>query len=286
MGSQTLGKLGWLFTIAALAVRGQTPPPVLENTGKPMTVPFQCTDDDMQWAGMSCTPEEPCPVYFELAAAEPVGDKIFAAGNLHSSTVTLYSILLGSEDAGKTWREVYMRVRGAGLDRIQFIDFANGWTGGGSLFPLPQDPFLLLTSDGGKTWRQRLIFSEPQPGSIQQFYFSSKEQGSLIMDRGEGSAEERYALYETPDGGENWLVKQLSTRALRLPREPAPPADWRVQADREAFRIQHRQGANWSAVASFAVSAGVCKPEPLETKPPVEPTPAIPPPAPTRRPAH
>src|SRR5579864_9490485 len=117
--------------------------PVLENTGKPIVVPFQCTEEDMRWAGLSCTEQDPCPVYFELAAAEPLGDKIFAAGNFHTETVTLYSVLLGSDDVGKTWREVYQRMPGTGLDHIQFADLATGWVSGGSLFPLPADPFLL-----------------------------------------------------------------------------------------------------------------------------------------------
>ena len=55
---------------------------VLQNTGKPMVFPFQCTDDDMQWAGMSCTEEEPCPVYMELTAVESVGNRIVTLGNI------------------------------------------------------------------------------------------------------------------------------------------------------------------------------------------------------------
>ena len=38
-------------------------PPVLENSGKPMLLPFRCTEDDVQWAGLSCSEDEPCPVY-------------------------------------------------------------------------------------------------------------------------------------------------------------------------------------------------------------------------------
>jgi hypothetical protein len=238
----------------------------------------------MQWAGMSCSEEEPCPVYFELTAAEPIGDKIFVAGNIHSTTVTLFSVLLGSEDGGKTWREIHERIRGAGLDHIQFADFANGWTSGEALSPLPQDPFLLITTDGGKTWRQQPIFSEAQPGSIQQFFFSSKNNGSLIVDRGEGS-DERYALYESPNGGVSWLVKQVGNKPLRLPRGPEPETNWRIQADRatQAFRIDHRQGERWTPSASFAVGVGVCRPTPLESKPPEEPLPSAAPPAPTTR---
>ena len=50
----------------------------------------------MEWAGMSCSDEEPCPVYLELAAVESVGNRIFLAGNIHSNAVTLYSLLLAS----------------------------------------------------------------------------------------------------------------------------------------------------------------------------------------------
>ncbi|PWU02667.1 MAG: hypothetical protein C5B51_20410 [Terriglobia bacterium] len=280
----TLGRAGWLL-LAAAALSGQEPAPaVLENTGKPMTIPFQCTEEDMQWAGMSCTEDEPCPMYFELTAAQAIGDKIFAAGNLHSNTVTLYSILLGTEDTGKTWREVHARIRGAGLDHIQFADFVNGWVSGEALSPLPQDPFLLITTDGGKTWRQQAVFSENQPGSIQQFFFASRNAGNLIIDRGEGSEDERYALYESPNGGDTWIVKQLSNKPLRLPRPPEPEVNWRVQPDRQAFRIERRQAERWIPAASFAVSAGACKPLPLESRPPEEPAPAPPPPPPSRRP--
>jgi photosystem II stability/assembly factor-like uncharacterized protein len=252
-------------------------PPVLENTGKPMMFPFRCTDEDMQWAGMSCSEDDPCPVYLELTAAEAVGSQIFATGNLHADTVTLYSVLLRSQDAGKTWREGFERIRGAGLDHIQFSDFANGWASGETLFPLPQDPFLLITADGGKTWRRQAIFDESQPGSIQQFFFSSKNEGSLIVDRGEGSGSERYALYESPNAGGTWMVRQISGKPLKVPRGPDALEGWRVQADRatRAFRVEQRQGERWVPAASFAVSAGSCKPTAVEAKQPEERSPEI-----------
>jgi hypothetical protein len=262
-----------LAGIVAAQVAPPDTPPVLENQGHPMAVPFHCTDEDIAWAGLSCSEQDPCPAYFELAAAEPLGNKLFAAGNIHSEAVTLYSVLLGSDDGGKTWRELHQRLRGAGLDHIQFNDLANGWISGEALSPLPQDPFLFITTDGGANWRQQPIFEDTETGSIQQFFFSSKDQGSLIIDRGEGSEEERYGLYESPNGGHSWAVKQLSKKPLRLDRSEETERDWRVRADRatEAFRIEHRQGERWNVVASFAVKAGVCKPEPKDAAPPAEP---------------
>src|SRR5258708_35186757 len=101
-------------------------PPVLENRGKPMRVSFECTDDDMQWAGMSCSEEEPCPVYLEVSAMEPAGTRLIVLANIHTESITLYSVLLTSEDAGATWREPYDRTRGAGLHHGPLLDFQRG----------------------------------------------------------------------------------------------------------------------------------------------------------------
>src|SRR3954452_11266699 len=81
-------------------------PPVLANVGKPMVVPFHCTDEDIRTAGLTCSEDEPCPVYLELAAVESTGIRIFTAGNIHTANSTLSTVLLGSEDNGQTWREV------------------------------------------------------------------------------------------------------------------------------------------------------------------------------------
>jgi hypothetical protein len=211
------------------------PPPVLENTGKPIVLPFQCTEEDISRGGLSCTEDDPCPVYLELAAVDGGGNRLLAAGNLHTEAVTLYSVLLQSDDLGHTWREPHARVRAAGLDHIQFFDADTGWVSGLVLSPLPREPFLMVTQDAGKTWRQRAILSESSEnrfGSIQQFSFAAKNSGSLIVDRGPGADGDRYELYESPDAGENWTIKESSNKPLRLRRPPpAPSLDWRIRAD-------------------------------------------------------
>ncbi|HUI54994.1 MAG TPA: hypothetical protein VLY04_08490 [Bryobacteraceae bacterium] len=240
-------------------------PPTLENTGKPLLLPFQCTMDDIQWAGLSCSEDEPCPLYLELSAVTSVGDKFFAAGNIHFSSVTLYSVLLGSEDAGHTWRELHERIRGAGLDHLQFLDAETGWAGGEQLSPLPRDPFLLLTTDGGKTWRQQSILSDSAEnhfGFILQFFFSDKESGSLVIDHGQGTEVGRYGLYESPNAGDTWVIKEESTKPLVIKNAPLASGDWRVRADAasKSFHLEHRQGERWISKTAFAVNLGVCKP--------------------------
>ena len=241
------------------------PPPVLENSGKPMLLPFQCTDEDIQLSGLTCSEEDPCPIYLELSAVDGAGRRLLVAGNLHTSAVTVFSTLLASEDDGRTWREAHERIRSAGLDRIQFLDAETGWVAGEKLSPLPQDPFFLLTSDGGKNWRARPVFSESAEnrlGSIQQFLFTAKDSGALIIDRGQGSDGDRYELYESSDGGESWNFKQSSTKPLTLKKIAPVPTEWRLRADSrtKAFHVEHREGAKWADTASFLVKLGICKP--------------------------
>src|SRR4051794_26928848 len=218
-----------LMTCSALGAQ-DTPPatapeipapvvnPAIENKGKPMVVPFKCTEEDVRIAGLTCSENDPCPVYLELSAIESTGLRIFTAGNIHTNNSTLFSILLGTEDNGLTWREFHERVRGAALDHLQFADVETGWTSGLSFSPLPQDPFLLMTTDGGKTWRRHDIFSEPRLGAIQQYFFEDKKSGSLVIDLGPGSADDRYELHESNDGGETWNIRETSVKPIRLKR--------------------------------------------------------------------
>jgi hypothetical protein len=261
-------------------------PPLLENSGKPMRVPFQCTDDDMQWAGMSCSEEEPCPVYLEVSAMEPVGKRLIILANIHTESITLYSVLLTSEDGGATWREPYERARGVGLDHVQFIDFQNGWISGQTQVPVSHDPFLLITNDGGVSWRLRPVFSEGAGGAIQQFWFESAKNGALVIDRRESADSSRYELYETPNGGETWMIRRTSDTpiAIKRPASGAAGAGWRIRADArtKSFAIEKRQGERWDTAASFLVQIGTCMPAPhaAPAPPPPEPAETAPPAAP------
>jgi len=249
-------------------------PPLLRNEGKAMAVPFTCTDDDMQWAGMSCSEEEPCAVYLELSAIETVGSRILLLGNIHTESTTLYSMLVSSEDSGVTWQEPYERMRGIGLDHIQVIDYQNGWISGETMVPVARDPFFLITTDGGKTWRLRPVLAEGNGGAIQQFHFASASSGALVIDRMQSAESSRYELYETPNAGETWMIRRTSDRPIALPQAPPDPGSsgWRIRPDArsKSFAIEKRQGEKWSAVASFLVQIGACKPAPRVMPPPPE----------------
>jgi photosystem II stability/assembly factor-like uncharacterized protein len=228
-------------------------------------------------------------VYVELASLETLGNRIIVLANIHSESTTLYSVLLKSEDAGATWQEPYERMRGAGLDYVQFIDFQNGWISGETLVPVSRDPFLLITSDGGKTWRLRAVFGEGAGGAIRQFHFESATSGAMVIDRMESADSSRYELYETPNGGETWMIRRTSDKPMPIPRATpdAEAGGWRIRADArsKAFVIEKRRGDRWTPVASFLVEIGSCKPAPRVATPPPTEAETEPPPAPAKAPS-
>jgi len=277
-----------ILTVAGMAAQqpaSQEPAEkvILENTGEPMRVPYACSEADIQAFGMTCTKLVPCPVYLELAAVETAGLRIFVTGNLHNASSTMYSILLASEDGGRTWFEAHERIRGAGLEHIVFHDLATGWISGQILGALPRDPFFLLTTDGGRHWRQRPVFSDTRVGAIVQFWFDTRDSGGLLIDRIQpGEAGTRYEFHETMTGGESWMVRELSSRPLR-PKEARSPAanpDWRVRADGEtkSYHVERRQGQEWMPVAAFLIQVMECEPieRPLPEPPKAEEPPTAP----------
>ncbi len=140
---------------------------------------------------------------------------------------TLDSILLASEDSGKTWTEPHPRMRSSGLDQIQFVDFQNGWISGANLQGAPRDPFFLITTDGGKTWRDQPIFEETRVSAVESFYFDTPMHGAVSIDATLDNG--MHEIYETQDGGNTWSVQRrsppnLSHMLLRAGGcEPTPP---------------------------------------------------------------
>lgn len=250
------------------------PPPALVFEGKPLRLDFQCGDTEIDSFGLTCSTDMPCEVFLELGGIEAVGSKLFATGNFHTASATLFSILLTSSDAGKTWTEGHERMRSTGLEGIQFLDFETGWIGGQSLLALPRDPFFLRTDDGGKTWRKQSVSSESRVGAIEQFSFESKTAGALVIDRTQtGESGGRHEFYETQTGGDSWMLREVSPRPVKLKRPRTPNADLRLRADSptKSFRIERRNGARWETVSSFLIKAGECKPAELKfAEPPPE----------------
>ncbi|HEY2842058.1 MAG TPA: hypothetical protein VGJ09_00350 [Bryobacteraceae bacterium] len=235
--------------------------PLLSAAEDPLRVEYACPAGDVEKFGLTCSEDEPCDVFLELASVEGVGSSLFLAGDLHTLSTTLYGVLLSSGDDGKTWSEPNPRIPAAALDQVQFPDFQRGWVSGVTLEPLARDPFFLTTADGGKTWRRRPLFNDTRYGSIQQFWFDSAKSGELIFERSQGSSSV-YEIYATSNGGDTWTLQQSGAKIPRLAKAPAREnAAWRVRTDAasKTHRIERRVTRGWEQVAVFSVRAGVCK---------------------------
>jgi hypothetical protein len=249
-------------TLLTVAFGMAQEPVVMKYSGTPLQLPYECNEDDIEWAGMVCTEQEPCPIFLELSAIGSAGRKIFAGGNLHSSTTSLYSVLLQSDDAGVTWKEAAPRDRGASVDQIQFADLEHGWAGGEVQVPLPQDPFFLVTSDGGLSWRNRPVTEDGGPGLVQRFWFDTGQHGELIVDAGKTAEGGQYREYETETGGDTWMIRGATTQMPKLRREPPlPPEPYfraRAAKDGKSLLIEKRTGDQWDTASAFLIQVASC----------------------------
>jgi photosystem II stability/assembly factor-like uncharacterized protein len=224
----------------------------------PQKIDKVCSQEDIDALGLSCSEDEPCPVFLELSAAEGFGANVFVTGNLHTVDTTISGVLLSSGDGGKTWNEPVQRIRAAELDQIQFADPQHGWAVGVKVDPLPRDPFLLVTVTGGEMWHPVPLFDEPLHGSIQQFWFESPNRGELVVDRSQGQTK-RYELYASTTGGETWMLKESSDRPMQLPNDRPENGNWRTAADKDSYRVERRTATGWETLARFPIHAGDCK---------------------------
>jgi photosystem II stability/assembly factor-like uncharacterized protein len=198
----------------------------------------------------------------ELSSVSSAGSKLFVAGNIHSADTTLYSVLLRSSDGGASWKDAVERARGEVLDHIQFRNFQVGWVSGQRVVPLPGDPFLMVTHDGGETWRKSFVLPEGSPGIVQKFGFRSETDGRILIDSGKGDEDApQYRLFETKDSGDTWSKVEASDKPIR--DAPAQEEDslWRLRPDKGGKRVllEHQAAGGWVSAAAFTIQIGECR---------------------------
>jgi photosystem II stability/assembly factor-like uncharacterized protein len=228
------------------------------NAGELQKIDNVCSAEDAEAVGLACSEDDPCPVFLELSAVEGFGANVFVTGNLHTRDTTISGLMLASADNGKTWSEPVKRIRAAELDQIEFADPQHGWAAGVKVNPLPRDPFLLVTVDGGQMWHPVPLFSEPLLGSIQQFWFDSANHGQMVVDRSQGQTK-RYELYQSTTGGETWILKETSEQAMPVAKAPSENQNWRAVANPDSYSVDQRTATGWETLAVFAIHAGDCK---------------------------
>jgi photosystem II stability/assembly factor-like uncharacterized protein len=247
---------------------------------EPFRVSYGCAEAELQNAGLLCTEDEPCPIFFEINAIASVGKKIVLAGDIHATAATLASVLLTSDNGGAAWKEPVPRIPGASLDQLQVVTPDRAWAAGETQFPLLRDPFFVLTTDAGDTWRKRNLSEEGDPGSILTFGFDSPQHGELIVDGGKSAPGGRYLYYESETGAESWTIRSTTDALPKLKHMPSPAdnTDLRVRPAEggKNYEIERRLAGNWQPIASLAIEIASCKLKPTEQKepPPVTDEPA------------
>lgn len=256
-------------------------PPLAYSQSKPVAIAASCSPEIVQNLSLPCSADEPCRLFLELSAVAEVGSRIVLTGNIHTGSATIESVLLISDDGGHTWSEAHSRIPAAVLDQVQFVDVETGWVNGHLLsLNVPRDAFFLLTTDGGKTWRRRPITSESRTGAVEQFWFDSRRNGRLALDRIRAAEDGlRYELWESNTGGDSWSIRQVDSRPVPF-KMPATDSVLRLatNATSKTYRLERRAGEQWAPLASFAVSAGECKPQAPASVEPPPPEPPEPPP--------
>ncbi|MDX2267178.1 MAG: hypothetical protein NW208_03670 [Bryobacter sp.] len=254
-----------LLLLAASTLFAQETEAVYSSAKGVIALPNKCAEVDLDSLGLTCSEQEPCPTYLEISSAELNNSTIVLAGNLHTPTTTIQSILLFSEDEGATWREAHARLPGATLEAMQFFDFTHGWLSGHSTLGLPRDPFILLTTDGGRAWRKSPLFAESRVGVVEKFNFESARRGWVLVDnKGSGDAG-RFELYETTNGGVIWNLKEINDRIpaeARADRQASSVLRVRGDAKQNVLHLERQDAGKWTGLSRFRLRLEDCTPPP------------------------
>jgi hypothetical protein len=120
---------------------------------------------------------------------------------------------------------------------------------------------LLITSDGGATWRRKEIADDSMPGEVMRCWFDTPEHGELIVDGGRSAEGGRYQMYESHTGGDSWNVVSKTSDAPKLRRTPGLiDPNYRISADSrtKTYVLEKRNGDEWSRIASFEIQVATC----------------------------
>ena len=129
---------------------------------------------------------------------EPTGINYHSVVFLDSNVgfVNRSSILIKTEDGGKTWKEVN-RVTGlTGSGRTFFTSRMVGYIYGGATFDGQSSGLILKTEDEGETWKN-LPFNG-QNGEVTGLYFKSDHEGYAFTAL--------QKAFKTTDGGATWTL--------------------------------------------------------------------------------
>lgn len=104
--------------------------------------------------------------------------------------------VFATTDGGMNWVEQTLPTTYGNVQDIFFLDNQNGWIVG-------ENGLVFRTSNGGSTWQDKSITG----GDVPSFYFVSFSSLTQGIALGRSSYYYGFAIAQTTDGGDNWLVQ-------------------------------------------------------------------------------
>ena len=229
-------------------------------SGDPLLLPPPCDPALLEAAYLQCSDGAPCEISAEILGAARAGDRLWAFGDFRTSSATVASLLVVSEDGGETWTPPLEPIPGAALEAVEIEDADHGFlagqreTGGAT-----RQPFFAAMRDGGLYWQTWDVTAgqEERGGVIADFRFDGPEHGYLILER-LSTDDDPFELYETYNGARSWSVRQISAEMPRMPgarRLPSVP-DWRVEKQDGLYLIIEKNQSE--PTARFVEHVGSC----------------------------
>jgi len=146
-------------------------------------------------------------VSLSVDSVAQLDDKVLLIGGSYSTTASMRSVLLRSDDAGRTWHDAGFWLTGSATGDIFVLDAQHAWAVVSWMVESWGAPFVVFrTTDGGKTWqraRQNLPIDK-NIGVANDFgiCFASPNDGVAWLS---GTTGIRYH-YLTTDGGMTWRL--------------------------------------------------------------------------------
>jgi photosystem II stability/assembly factor-like uncharacterized protein len=203
------------------------------------------------------TPDENTYVAMRLTCLNATApEHVVVAGYLSRVDGRVEGVVLRTETGGDTWQRVgseTFNFESFILQCLHYNDALRGWAAGVRTVDGVTYPTVIRTSDGGGHWRESLV---PHPrgelvSDLADLAFENDATGQVTVHFIGSTGEMLANVYQTNDGGANWVIKDFEDPSSKGPTDPAEI----FVSDTQGFRLDPPL-ANGTQVLQFTGTKG------------------------------